>query len=368
MIASAALRFSVLLSLALAACRTKPSPVAVPAPAATPTPASRATAPQVQMRAVRGGAAMNVPVVALADIKLLVPAVESRATCHVSENTPIPGVARMMSLRFDSTVVGGRNMSLGLAADGTPVSYSESRGDITRRAGDLDRPRTKMTTISISIPQRRGTVSNTENGVATPVRVQDDSIMTSKVLGNPSAMMARIRQACAGVKPQPAVLAPGSAVIPAGPMSATNGAVSVKRLSSDPESFAPAFAAVTIGGVCLDVPAAMPAPVTRMLVERFFVQGIPVRELSLSLDAAGRPVTYQDLRSGNLQAPGGPAVTAYTSIVLDFARQTAQLSNVSADQQRAVANAPLQAAMDAKSLGVPAAIMDGLRERCGAKR
>lgn len=354
-------------ALACASSRTALPVVASPVSASTPAAAPTAGSPPVQFRAVRGATVPTMSITPVAEVKLLVPAIDSKSTCHVIEGSPIPGVARLLSLRFDSTAAGARTASLGLAADGTPVSYSEGRGDIVRRADDMARPRTKSTSISINFATKRGFVTNVEGGVSTPTMIQGDDMLSAAQLGNPNAMIARIRRECDGITARPATMAPGSAAVPVGASRSGVAANPVRTLPRDANAFAPAFPAVETDAICLDVSLPPIGSATRQLVRRFRANGVPVREVMLSLDAAGRPVSYQDTRSANLQAPGGPTATPRTTILIDFARRTAELSNVAADGRIDVARSTMEQALDAKSLGIPLAAMDALRAACERK-
>ncbi len=307
---------------------------------------------------VRVGSTFRMPApVSPNRVRVLVPAIDSKTKCRVLDGVPQPGVARVLIMSFDSTAAGMRNVAVGLGADGALRSYSDVRGDLTDTGSHANKSAYRNTSISINFAEQRSMVTNRRGGTEEHFMVLGPSAYTAETLGNPNAMIERARVECQNVPPQ-TIGNPSGA-----PLRAAVSNDHVRRLSSNIAEFKTPFPAIETSPVCIDIEGPRKPGVAKSVIVRFRTNGIPQRMVSVEVDSAGRPLSYQDTRSEDL-TKGGPMGSANTSISIDFVKRKAQLSNVDGKGGVEFADVDFAKALDADNLGVPILMMDRVRKRC----
>lgn len=326
---------------------------------ASPGPTPMSMSPNgVTTGRVRVGSTFRMPSpVSPNRVRVLVPAVDAKTKCRVLDGVPQPGVARVMILTFDSTTAGMRNVSVGLGADGALRSYSDVRGDLTEIGRQAHKSTYRNTSLSINFAEQRTMLTNSRGGTQEHFMVLGPSAYTAETLGNPNAMIKRIRAECENVPPQNVGNPSG------GPLRAAVSNDHVRRLSSNVADFKTPFPAIETNPVCIDLEGPKTPGVAKSIIVRFRTNGIPQRMVSVDVDSAGKPLSYQDNRSEDL-TKGGPMGSANTSISIDFVKRKAQLSNVDGKGGVEFADVDFVKALDADNLGVPILMMDRVRKRC----
>lgn len=184
----------VLIVAALSACHRTAVPAAVATPAQSTSTNVRVRGAQVPLAGVRGGSVQEfVPAVA---------AVDSGGKCQDAVLIPgSPPGQRTLVMRFGTTAERSRSVAVTVNAVGTPIRYSDGRGDLRApfdKSVTADKPLGMRTTIAIDLRDTTAMLRNEGPGAPQHIlRVYGPAILTAPNLDEPAKHIARVLAMCA---------------------------------------------------------------------------------------------------------------------------------------------------------------------------